>query len=372
MFSKILRKFGIFTTILTSSILASCSSSVISKLENKNNSIVNIQLDNENKEQEEEHSDKNDTENFSSKVKKNIISDSLSSNSVWFDTKNIWLRIKNWWNSWGEPLFIGLFWLSGVAGIGIASYNIHLSNKRNFKLQNGKKLKITLELEPVSSISGGNWYGKYYNGGTSLEACCSCQRKLTQMNSSGDSSNNGPFSVSFILVNGPTKPGVLLYNLDGEDKSSSKEKYAANYITLKDYYPGTNSITIEGYKDGCSKNKMTIGKLTVKREIIENNNTANNSCECCKKDANSQTCKCICECKNKMMNSSTSNPACECIKKCECNNAQGTNTAACCCCCCILEEKKGIDSSTSNNNQVSHQSSSAICPKQENGQMESN
>ena len=347
MFSKILRKFGIFTTILTSSILTSCSPTIIQKQEKVNQKIVDFQLDNG---EEDEELELEESENrLQSKTKKSMASDSLSSNSVWFDTKNIWTRIKNWWNSWGEPLFIGLFWLSGVAGIGIASYNIHLSNKRNFKLQTGEKLKVTLEFQPESGKSGGTWYGLFYNNGSSLDACCSCQRRFKSNNNNQQTdSSNKPVSISYYLVSGPSKPGVLLYNLEGEGSECNKgtDKYATKLITFKDYYPGSNTIDVYGYQGKEVNKTLKLGKLTVTRKLIKCNaeDKEDEVCKCYKNDANSNECKCICECKKPMSSSSTTseanNSSCECKKVCTNNNSQTPNSSTPCCCCALVEKPK--------------------------------
>ena len=357
MFNNILRKFRIFTTILTSSILTSCSPTIIQKQEKVNQKIVDFQLDN-GKEDEELELDESENR-LQSKTKKNIISDSLSSNSVWFDTKNIWTRIKNWWNSWGEPLFIGLFWLSGVAGIGIASYNIHLNNKRNFKLQEGEKLKITLELQPESSITGGYWYGRFYNKGTSLEACCLCQKRFKTENCDKQSTTpgNNSVSISYYLVSGPTNPGVLLYNLDNADNKGNKENYATHIIYFKDYYPGISTLSINGYKDGDPKKSAKLGKLTVIRELIKKEDVANNS----------NTYECILDCKNQDTAQSptlTSVCKCEnmCSEKCEYKNKESSSNKAKCC--CILEEKKEKTTSE-NTNQTSNQVTKCCCVLQE-------
>ena len=361
MFNKILRNLGIFIIISTSTTLASCSP-IIVKSQKEDKKLINPILESSTQESEEDLDNKESESQVT--TKRNVTSDSLSSNSVWFDTWNIWSRIKNWWNSWGEPLFIGIFWLSGVAGIGVAAYNIHLNNKRDFKLKDGQQLKVTLDFQPESDVTGGSWYGRFYNDGGSLESCCSCQRKFKSKNSnnSENSTSSYPVTNSFILVNGPSKPGVMLYNLEGSDDKSSngKEKYWTNIITFKDYYPGSNTIDVYGYQGSTTSVRKKLGKLTVVRELIECKEKDECSCckeesECCKKE-NLKKCKCICECKNDTtcQNNQTQmqqNSCCceiKCCKQtvdsmqssynCDCKNKdvgmQQVN------CCCIIKEKK--------------------------------
>ncbi|MDJ1647607.1 hypothetical protein [Mycoplasma phocimorsus] len=218
------------------------------------------------------------------KLKENMLKTSKN-NLVW---KLLWDEVKSWWNNWLGTAFYGLIGVGATIGIGYSAYTAYWKNKRNFKLQSGQKLKIKLDFYPEEDKKNGNWFGYFYNVDSSIETKCECQRRFKKCN---NGNNNAPFSISYILTNGPTKPSLFLYNLDDKNNEQFYMKYR---FPIKDYYPGSNKISIFGYKNGSSV-KEKLGDLIITREIV----TDNYINECCVVTTTQPQCKHNSECCNK-------------------------------------------------------------------------
>ncbi|MDJ1648157.1 hypothetical protein [Mycoplasma phocimorsus] len=214
--------------------------------------------------------------------------------SVW---RLLWAEVKSWWNNWLGTAFYGLIGVGATIGIGYSAYTAYWKNKRNFKLKDGEGLKITLELYPEQGKNIGNWFARFYNIGTSIEAKCICQTRFHKKE------NLSLYNIEYILTNGPENPKLLLYNTEKPDKTG-KDYFETNFISIKDYYPDSSSeVSVFGFENR-GKDKKKLGCLVISRKIIklnENNNVCSASsstekCECkslsCESDKNKK-CNCI-------------------------------------------------------------------------------
>ncbi|MDJ1646653.1 hypothetical protein [Mycoplasma phocimorsus] len=221
------------------------------------------------------------------RIKTSVSISNSETTSVW---GLLWKEVKSWWNNWLGTAFYGLIGVGATIGIGYSAYTSYWKNKRNFKLGKDENLKITLELYPEkeNNKNNGHWYGRFYNVDSSIETKCECQRRFKKCN---NGNNNAPFSISYILTNGPTKPSLFLYNLDDKNNEQFYMKYR---FPIKDYYPGSNKISIFGYKNGSSA-KEKLGDLIITREIV----TDNYINKCCVVTTTQPQCKHNSECCNK-------------------------------------------------------------------------
>ncbi|MDJ1645915.1 hypothetical protein QLQ80_02355 [Mycoplasma sp. M5725] len=191
------------------------------------------------------------------KTKEEILKNPNKKVSVW---GLLWEEVKGWWNNWMGTAFYGLIGVSATIGIGYSAYTSYWNNKRNFILNDGEKLKIKLELYPDDRKNIGHWFARFYNKGSAIKTTCICQTRFEKRN------NTLPLSIEYILTNTPKNPGLLLYNTEKNDKKG-KDNFDTNFISIKDYYPGTNEIIVFGFENG-GKEKKRLGRLKISRELI--------------------------------------------------------------------------------------------------------
>ncbi|MDJ1648156.1 hypothetical protein [Mycoplasma phocimorsus] len=189
------------------------------------------------------------------RIKASVSISNSETTSVW---GLLWKEAKRWWNNWLGTAFYGLIGVGTTIGIGYSAYTSYWKNKRNFKLKNNQQLKIKLDFYPEEDKKNGNWFGYFYNEGSSIQTECSCQRKFKQ-------EQNSSLSIIYILNNGPTKPELMFYNLADDGK---KENYYTNKFPIKDYFPGSSKILLYGFESNTNK-KIKLGNLLITRELIE-------------------------------------------------------------------------------------------------------
>ncbi|MDJ1647605.1 hypothetical protein [Mycoplasma phocimorsus] len=195
---------------------------------------------------------------------KSIPIPTLSSPKIPSAQSIIWNALKDWWKNWISPIFYGLIGVSSSIGLGYVLYTEYWKNKRNFKLDNGKKLRITLELYPEEQYKNkGYWYTFLYNKNSSLTTDCSCKRRFKNKSKENQMS---PLSVTFTLTGDIDNPSLLLYNLDNMN-NQGVENYETDRFPIKDYYPGSNKIPFYGYTKDNKTTKVKLGDLVIKRSI---------------------------------------------------------------------------------------------------------